>query len=186
MCGHALGDDGEMERLCEHGVGHGRGAHTCDAVGPVHGGRCPASPAAKAVFPLDEMRRPEREAYLAACWEEARLRARAWKRRYTRLKEVHDATVRNIRIERVQLKALRDPPVVEMADWFFDPAFRLCEDGACMARPHYEDCPGCFGFGLRNGAVVSAGLAFAVRTHGAFREDVAPCPTCGSTIEGPS
>lgn len=25
-----IGDDGEIEVLCRHGVGHGKGVHTCD------------------------------------------------------------------------------------------------------------------------------------------------------------
>jgi len=25
-----IGDDGEIEVLCKHGIGHGKGRHTCD------------------------------------------------------------------------------------------------------------------------------------------------------------
>jgi len=27
---HTIGDDGDVETLCEHGVGHGQNVHTCD------------------------------------------------------------------------------------------------------------------------------------------------------------
>jgi hypothetical protein len=27
---YIIGDDGEREVLCMHGIGHGRGVHTCD------------------------------------------------------------------------------------------------------------------------------------------------------------
>lgn len=29
-CRTVIGDDGQQETLCDHGVGHGGGIHTCD------------------------------------------------------------------------------------------------------------------------------------------------------------
>jgi hypothetical protein len=40
-----IGDDGEREFLCEHGIGHGNSVHTCDP--PRHGNRCPYKELAK-------------------------------------------------------------------------------------------------------------------------------------------
>lgn len=32
-----IGDDGDLEKLCDHGVGHGHHLHTCDGCCAVEG-----------------------------------------------------------------------------------------------------------------------------------------------------
>jgi hypothetical protein len=57
--------------------------------------------------------------------------------------------------------------------------YRLCET---CATPHYENCPDCYGWGVRGeGIPVSTWQAMQDYMNAEFR----PCPSCGSTVLGP-
>lgn len=54
---------------------------------------------------------------------------------------------------------------------------------------HYDNCPDCFGFGLRrsvrlDGTLVPLIAREAVQRRGEVSEWLKPCPTCGSTARG--
>lgn len=80
---------------------------------------------------------------------------------------------------------LAKPPIKSDAE---PPALRLCSDENCTARPHYENCPSCFGFGVIPGGKepLNASQAWAnnMSPMGPIVPN-APCPTCHSTFRGP-
>jgi len=55
----------------------------------------------------------------------------------------------------------------------------LCDNLDCEVRPHYTNCSGCFGFGVKKGGEPIPACHCPTVWYPWL-----PCPVCGSTPEG--
>lgn len=58
---------------------------------------------------------------------------------------------------------------------------RIC---ATCAMKHYENCPDCFGFGVRQKLIDGKHVPVVAEEVQNPPEDCIPCPFCGSTTKG--